>query len=163
MAINKSSIGFSLIEFTIVIALLAVMATLIVAALNPRNINDKGHDTKRKNDIRKIGMGMEEYFSDKGCYPDQALLNTLQCGETGFKPWIAVWPCDPNETKYFVFTENSSCPKYYRILTNLKNRSDEAIPTGWYEQDPGARFGDGSLTINDVNYGVSSANINWEN
>lgn len=153
--------GFTLIEMIIAVSLIAVMSVIILNGLNPKSATDKGHDTQRKNDIRRLGVAMEEYFSDKGCYPAQAIVDAIQCGSSSFKPWVINWPCDPDGSKYYIYTENSSCPKYYKILTDLKNRSDSAIPSGWYHQDGSVRFGNGSLTMNMVNYGISSSNIKW--
>lgn len=153
--------AFTLVEFIIVITLLMLMAIITVSALNPGMLTEKGRDAQRKKDAGRIRVAFEEYFNDKGCFPTQATIDALECNESGFKPWLSIWPCDPNGQKYYVFTDGSNCPRSYQILVNLKNRQDKQIQSGWYDQSTNIKFGDGSLTINDVNYGVSSQNTAW--
>lgn len=145
----------------IVMMLIGLMALILVMALNPGVIVDKGNDSQRKKDLGRIRIAFEEYFNDKKCYPSQVLIDGLECEKNGFKPWLSNWPCDPNGQKYYVMTDDSSCPRSYRILTNLKNRQDPVIPSGWYSQNSSSKFGDGTVTINDVNYGISSQNVSW--
>lgn len=153
--------AFTLVEFIIVIALLMLLAIITVSALNPGLLTERARDAQRKKDAARIRVAFEEYFNDKGCFPTQAVVDTLECDQNGFQPWLSIWPCDPNGQKYYIYTDNSSCPRSYRILTNLKNKTDKQIQSNWYTQYANYRFGDGSLTVNDVNYGVSSQNVSW--
>lgn len=158
---NRSQGAFTLVEFIIVIVLLMLLAIITVGALNPGLLTERARDAQRKKDVGRIGVAFEEYFNDKGCFPTQATIDAIECDKNGFQPWLSIWPCDQNNQKYHIYTGGSNCPKSYRILINLKNQSDKQIPSGWYSQGLGVRFGDGSLTANDVNYGVSSQNTAW--
>jgi len=159
---KKNSLrAFTLVEFIIVVALLMLLAIITLSALNPGLLTERARDTQRKKDLGTISVAFEEYFNDKGCFPTQGSIDALECGKDGFKPWLSSWPCDPNGQKYYVYTGSGTCPTSYRILTNLKNKQDKQIPSGWYSQNIGFKFGDGSLTINEVNYGVSSLNTSW--
>jgi hypothetical protein len=96
-------------------------------------------------------------------------MNKSKCGTDVFGQWgISPWPCDPvTKQPYYVFIDppNSICPLKYRILANLDNKTDLQIPAGWYSQltNKAYGFGDGSLSANDANYGVSSPNVSWYN
>ncbi|QQG44295.1 MAG: prepilin-type N-terminal cleavage/methylation domain-containing protein [Candidatus Roizmanbacteria bacterium] len=61
--------GFTLLEITIVVALLAVVAAVILVILNPWAQIAKSHDAKRKADLAALQKALEEWYNDKGCYP----------------------------------------------------------------------------------------------
>lgn len=159
--INKKN-GFTLVELLIVMAILAIMGVILVGILNSIGITNKGRDAKRKKDLNRVKIAFEEYFNDKGYFPDGALVADLtkidksNCGSsTIFSPYLIPWPCDPKGGPYKIVVETNK----FRIITDLENKKDKDIPEGWYLKDDAYRLF--SWTINDVNYGVSSANILW--
>lgn len=157
--------GFTLVELLVVMAILAFLVVGLLATLNPIFQVDKANDARRKKDLAKIKIGFEEYYNDKGCYPTGALLTDLKsnssCGTDVFSPWIAKWPCDPTrKTAYYLFTEETACPSWFKVITNLNNQSDGDIPIGWYTDDT-FFIGDGNLSTEQANYGVSSTNEVW--
>jgi len=151
--------GFTLIEFLMTMAIVVVMSIIMISAFNPSLQVNKAGDATRKKDIRRIGIAFEEYMNDMDCYPTQAAVSGYSCGAT--TPLLPNWPCDPAGFQYIYQMDSSACPRYYRIFTKLRNRVDKDIPTGWYSQPLSNRFGDGSLTRDDMNYGVSSMNVGW--
>lgn len=158
--------GFTLVELLVVFTIIVIMAVIIVGLINPIALVNKGYDSQRKKDIKLIGMAFEEYFNDKGCFPKASDydFNNFTCSGGSFAPWIKKWPCDPNKVQYkIVLDSTNSCPKWYKIFTNLNNKMDVDIPKGWYTiyRDSYFHFGDGSMGVNDYNYGVSSTNIDW--
>lgn len=158
--------GFTLIEVLVVMAILGMMAVILVGILNPIALTGRGYDARRKKDLGRIKVAFEEYYNDKGCYPTEGISATLRlkssCGsKTIFSPWLASWPCDPNGEPYYVFVEsNTTCPRWFKLITNLENKKDMDIPSGWYEQG-NYYVGDGTLGINQANYGTSSTNVLW--
>ncbi|MFZ2153124.1 MAG: hypothetical protein WAV41_03645 [Microgenomates group bacterium] len=136
------------------------MALMGLMALNPGALINRAQDSQRKKDLARIKVAFEEYFNDRECFPDQTMIDSLTCRGNGFAPWLPNWPCDPKGGAYKIYT-GASCPKTYILLTDLLYKKDAHIPIGWYDQGSNYHFGDGSLTSNDVNYGVSSSNINW--
>lgn len=169
VVINKNKSGFTLVELLIVMAILISLAIMLIGAFNPiANVN-KARDATRKKDLNRIKIAFEEYNNDKGSYPGKSVLDDLSddnnCGSSIFTPWLVIWPCDPNENHYVIFIESDrggtflESPSWFKIITNLENKEDSDIPSGWYEY--GDVFHLGSLGINDVNYGVSSPNVNW--
>jgi len=157
--------GFTLVELLIVMAILAFIVVGVLMTLNPIAQTNKGLDARRKSDLNRIKISFEDYFSDKGCYPTGDLLvslnNESNCQTSVFSPWLTNWPCDPNGGTYNIIVEEDDCPGWFKILTNLNNRSDGDIPEGWYTLGEYYYVGDGTISTNDVNYGVSSTNVNW--
>lgn len=159
--------GFTLIEILIVMAILAMMAVIMVGILNPIALTGRGHDARRKKDLARIKVAFEEYFNDKKCFPTEATIAERglriksNCGKGVFSPWLPIWPCDPNGLPYYIFVEQSSCPLWFKLITNLENKKDSDTPSGWYEYPDNYLVGDGNLNPNTANYGTSSTNVLW--
>ena len=73
---NKN--GFTLVELLIVTTIAVVLAMTMIGILNPAALTGKAKDSRRKEDLNKIKIAFEEYFNDKGKFPDGALLNDLK-------------------------------------------------------------------------------------
>lgn len=64
---NKKTKGFTLIELLIVIAIIGIISTISVVALN--NARAKARDAKRVADLKQISNALELYYSDNNRYP----------------------------------------------------------------------------------------------
>ena len=64
---SRSPKGFTLIELLVVVAIIGVLSSVILAALN--TAREKGYDAKRFSDLRNVQVALENYYSDKGTYP----------------------------------------------------------------------------------------------
>jgi prepilin-type N-terminal cleavage/methylation domain-containing protein len=154
--------GMSLIEVILALSIVAVLMVFMTISLNPSAMMGRARDAQRKKDIGKIKLAMEEYYSDRGCYPRQDVIDAIGCSSRDFNPWLDKWPCDPKGTKYLIAVgEDVNCPNQYRILTELENKFDSDIPSGWYESAGTAYYLNGTVTREEVNYGASSTNISW--
>lgn len=90
--------GFTIIELLIVIAIIGLLATISMVALNGARL--KGRDAKRVGDIRQVQTALELYFNDQNSYPLAATAITL--GDAAYKVL-----CDGG----FVATANATnCP-----------------------------------------------------
>ena len=152
--------GFTLVELLIVMTILVVLAIILVGIINPNALMGKANDSKRKSDLNKIRTAFEEFFSDKGRYPTINEINTWNrmsnCDKSipDLKHYLRTWPCDPDKKLYQIVVD----PSWFKVVTNLKNKQDKDIPTGWY--NPGT-YSDSGFDKSSVNYGVSSLNILW--
>ena len=96
--ISKSrSSGFTLLELLLAIAILAILAAVVLSAINPIRQLSEARDSQRKNDVAEILKSVQQYFIDnKGNYPAQvpnedmvygvcdAMIytdNTIGCGD----------------------------------------------------------------------------------
>jgi len=156
MMLVKNIKGFTLVELLVVIAILILMIMILVGTLNPIALVNKARDSRRKKDLNRIKVSFEEYFNDKGCYPNDLpperwltnLMSPENCGSNSvFGKWLGPWPCDPNGQPYQIRVGyDPACPKWFKILARLENRQDEAINII-------------GASETDYNYAVSSDNI----
>lgn len=159
LVMNNKKLGFTLMELLIVMAILMILVVILIGIINPISLVGKANDSRRKKDLDAIRKSFEEYFNDKGAYPiDIGNWNIkTNCKSSVFNSYLNPWPCDPNGNPYYIWVSNDG--KYFKVLTNLENKTDMSIPSGWYNQN-------GSYEVNgystdEVNYGVSSPNISW--
>jgi prepilin-type N-terminal cleavage/methylation domain-containing protein len=68
---NKNQRGFTLIEMLVVIAIIGLLASVVLLALN--SARSKSRDAKRAADVRQIMTALELYFNDCGSYPSSAV------------------------------------------------------------------------------------------
>ncbi len=61
--------AFTLMEILIVVAIIAVIGTIVMLLINPWRQIDKAKDAKRKQDLHVMQTAFEDYYNDKGCYP----------------------------------------------------------------------------------------------
>ncbi len=94
--------GFTLIEILVVVAIIAIFATVV--ALNVSGEVPKAKITKAKSDIQSIESALDQYKMDNSVYPatDQGLQALLQPPATGRVPkhyrdggYIKRLPLDP--------------------------------------------------------------------
>src|SRR3990170_6469076 len=87
----KNQSGITLTELMIVVVIIAALALLAFWALRTQIF--KGYDARRKGDIARIKVAVEEYEKDHDCYP---LPQLVVCDPgTGLRPYLDSIPCDP--------------------------------------------------------------------
>lgn len=64
----KKRKGFTLIELLVVVAIMGLLATLAVTALNTARA--KARDARRVSDIKQVQTALELYYMDQNGYPD---------------------------------------------------------------------------------------------
>jgi prepilin-type N-terminal cleavage/methylation domain-containing protein len=144
--LNKNKKGVTLIEVLIVLVIISILIILIIAYF--RNQIFKGNDARRKADIHKIQVAIEEYEKDNNCYP---LPQLLECQPgSGLLPYLDKVPCDPTTGfPYYYEYDNSGCPKWYRLYADLDNLADQDLIPGvgpdgsynYYAESPNAPGG----------------------
>lgn len=109
--------GFTLTELIIVLTIIAFLVLMVI--FMTRKWILKGHDARRKGDIKNLQTAVEEYQNDKNCYP---LSSTVTCSPgSGLQPYLETIPCDPiTQASYFYDYDNSACPKWYRLYAKLE-------------------------------------------
>ena len=73
--IKQAQKGFTIIELLIVIAIIAILATLVLT--NFQNAQAKGRDVARNTDINSIYTKLEEYHNESGAYPQTFTADTF--------------------------------------------------------------------------------------
>ena len=143
--------GFTLIELLIVIAILAVLASITVIAINPADIFRRTRDSQRISDLDSIRTAINFYIindfssnlgdptktyshiANVSCLSRESLSTTSQAVDgTGWipvnltsleiTPPLSKWPIDPNPS-----TATGNPSYYYVYLTNSINSTFEII------------------------------------
>ncbi len=122
----KLNRGVTLVELMIVVVIIAVLGS--VALFSFRNQIFKGKDAKRKADIKRMSIALEEYEKDKNCYP---ATGTITCNPgNALSPYLEKIPCDPSSNlSYYYEAETAVCPRWYRLFSVLENDQDSVITT----------------------------------
>lgn len=120
--------GFTLIELLIVVAIIAILSTLLM--VNFIAVRQRGKDAQRKGDLRQIQSALELYRADQSGYP--ATLGNCSSGTRLGNPacstiYIQKLPKDPNGSSYY----NSGAYYYisdgstYSLSGCIENTSDK--------------------------------------
>lgn len=144
--IEKKRQGFTLIEILVVVAIIALLIVLAFSTVLKNLL--KGNDARRKADLDKIKVFVEEYEKDHNCYPTAESM--AMCGSDpsiAIHPYLSDVPCDPVAKIAYVYVpaDDSACPDWYKLYTVLQNNKDPKVIAG---------IGPGNV----YNYYVSSPN-----
>lgn len=78
---QKNQQGFTLIEILLVIGIIAVLATVVVVALDPAKRFADARDSRRLSDIQSILSAVQQYIVDnKGALPNGIDMEQRQLG-----------------------------------------------------------------------------------
>lgn len=69
--VRKASSGFTMIELLIVIAILGILATAVLSAINPVEQINRGRDTGTRSDAEQLISAIDRYNAFKGYLPWQ--------------------------------------------------------------------------------------------
>lgn len=118
---NRRLKGITLVELMIVLGVIAFLAVLVSSYLRTQTL--KANDARRKAEIKRIAVAVEEYEKDNNCYP---LSNQVACTPgTGLRPYIDKIPCDVvTGASYLYEHEDDICPSWYKIYADLDNEKD---------------------------------------
>lgn len=146
--LEQKQTGLTLIEWLVVIAIIAILTVIIFAHINPLRERDRASDSRRKADLDRISIALEEFYSDHDCYPTLETFNL----SGGLRPYLSETPRDPDTNEPYAYSpQDSDCPQYYRIYANLRWQDDPAI------NEVGCGTGCGPDGI--YNYGIASSGV----
>ncbi len=120
----KKTSGVTLMELILVILLVAILIMIFITYFRSQIF--RANDAKRKGDLDRIKIAVEEYEKDYNCYPPPSIMG---CDPgNGLSPYLEKLPCDPTTkaSYYYDYDLSSSCAKWYRIFTNVSD-SDSAV------------------------------------
>lgn len=113
--------GVTLVELLVVSSLIAFLSLMGISYLRSQIF--KGNDAKRKSDLHRIQLALEEYEKDNDCYPTPANMSCTP--GTYLNPYLDKIPCAYKANSSYLYdSEAGSCPKWYRLFTKLENTSD---------------------------------------
>ena len=73
----KTSKGFTLIELLIVIAVIGVMAAIVLVAINPAEILERGRDSGRLSSVNQLGHATAQFMTGQNMAPSAATVANI--------------------------------------------------------------------------------------
>jgi len=126
--LKAKSRGFTLVEILVVVAIVALLLILGFWAFSKQLA--KGRDARRKADINRIQVAVEEYEKDHNCYPPPNLVVCVP--GTGLQPYLKQIPCDlrTGASYLYDYDTTTACARWYRVFAKLENTSDPDYTAG---------------------------------
>lgn len=128
------SSGFTLIELLIVIAVLGVLATVVLVAINPLEQLARGRDAGRKSTLGQLSRALQSYYtSQNAVYPavNATWINSIiAAGEIKSLPPLVNYsvagstPCGPATGRQNNYCYNSNTTEVI-VYTRLESSSEE--------------------------------------
>jgi prepilin-type N-terminal cleavage/methylation domain-containing protein len=119
--------GFTLIEILIVVAIIAILASVVLVGLAPAQ--QSGRDARRLSDLREAQNALELYYNAKGVYPNAStwanMSSIVVAANIGITQPL---PNDPtnNATYYYAYGASASGDSYV-IGATLENKTNAAF------------------------------------
>jgi prepilin-type N-terminal cleavage/methylation domain-containing protein len=125
--------GFTLIEILIVVAIIAILASVVLVGLGPTQ--QAGRDARRISDLSEVQNGLELYYNKYGIYPGSAAGVAQSPGATwaalgtaivGANVGVTTLPSDPSKGasyQYWYGTNNIS----YVVGAHLENSNNSVF------------------------------------
>jgi prepilin-type N-terminal cleavage/methylation domain-containing protein len=136
--------GFTLIEILIVVAIIAILASIVLVGLGPSQ--QAGRDARRLSDLREVQNGLELYYNDCGYYPGAAVAAGAACPAwTETSAWtgtpslttslegntslgITTVPNDPTAGKNYYYDSGNGGADYV-LAAHLENLNNSVFNT----------------------------------
>jgi prepilin-type N-terminal cleavage/methylation domain-containing protein len=81
--IKKSLKGFTLLEILLVVGIIAILAGIVIVAINPSKQIATVRNTQRLSDIKQINSALQQYYINNGSYPNSLLGDLTEICDTG--------------------------------------------------------------------------------
>ncbi len=123
---SKCPLGFTLIELLVTMAVIAILISLSVFALQSARVSSR--DAKRKADLETIRTALEFYRADCGSYPpassDQVPSPLTGTGSCSGNVYMQSVPSDPITGKIYRYTRVSNTS--YTLCAHLEGGGSDA-------------------------------------
>jgi len=152
--INNGKKGFTLIEILIVVAIIAILASVVLVGLGPTQ--QAGRDARRISDLSEARTGLELYYNKCGHYPGTG--GTCAAGTAG-ATWLAVsnniiaaavgitspMPDDPSNGKHYNYWYGAGNSTYV-VGAHLENINNSVF-TNYIAPTPGTATGQAGAPV----------------
>jgi|SRR3989344_4546994 len=117
--------GFTLIEILIVVAIIALLATIVLVGVG--SFRSRGRDARRISDLNNVRNVLELYFSKEGSYPDEATWDDLEAEIKAKAIGVDYLPHDPTTNWDYGYCTPVGDTSQYTIAAHLEDGSNPAL------------------------------------
>lgn len=129
--------AFTLIELLLVIVILAILAGIVIVAINPARQVAQANNAQRNSDVRAVLDAVHEYTVDqRGVYPTEITATPTVMGSAAGQidicsylvpTYVTAMPYDPTATGG-AYTDCTTYDTEYTISIDANNRITVAAP-----------------------------------
>lgn len=127
--------GFTLIEILIVVAIIAILASVVLVGLGPTQ--QAGRDARRSSDLHEVQNGLELYYNRNGSYPvlsadsgiswgPAATAGTFSNKLTAAGVGVNAVPNDPNSGSNYIYAWSTGGVSY-ELQATLEDASSSVF------------------------------------
>ena len=139
--------GFTLLEILLVVGIIAILAGIVIIAINPNKMLASARNTQRSNDLREINSALVQYYIDHNNYPASTTIlssmteicntgsasatttsiNGIDCGPLAnlsdlVPVYLTAIPMDPKATSTANTPEGTPVRTGYKIIISANNK-----------------------------------------
>lgn len=124
---HKRHQGFTLIEITIVVFIIGLIASIILISFNQVQIDSR--DQRRTVDVEAMNNALNKYYSDNNEYPavcpsgDNTPCDVSYLAGTLVPKYMPAVPSDPLSSQSYVYTRGPAANSSYGIRINYEAKS----------------------------------------
>jgi prepilin-type N-terminal cleavage/methylation domain-containing protein len=132
--ITKGTRGFTLIEILIVVAIIAILASVVLVGLGPTQ--RQGRDARRISDLHQVQNGLELYYNHCGWYPGSTNCDPAAADYTAMTAslkgtasiGVSQVPDDPTAAQHYQYSATpATTPNTYVLAAQLEDSSNAAM------------------------------------
>jgi prepilin-type N-terminal cleavage/methylation domain-containing protein len=124
---KKQKQGFTLIEILIVVAIIAILASVVLVGLGPTQ--QQGRDARRLSDLREVQTALELYYNKNGVYPDGSTWGVMTTALVGGSIGVSQIPNDPSTNGTYYYQSFASDSTY--VIGAKLESANNSVFTGY--------------------------------